>query len=109
MAGAFHSLPAPGRTPIGALAASTGPEVTLQVFWINVDRNIVRAAQKQGGDWPNPSKVVGPLRAGSKFAPAQWEGGKYVRVYYQSEDNSVLEICKDHDRDWYGGATVGRA
>ncbi|KAL1679136.1 fungal fucose-specific lectin-domain-containing protein [Schizophyllum commune] len=104
--GDFRAGPAPGRTPIGALFGSWRG-VVLDVYWMNTDSEIVRATNIDG--WWNNSTVVGPLERGAKFAPAQWDGGRYVRVYYQSADNSVLEICNDNDEGWYSGVTVGKA
>ncbi|KAL1748022.1 fungal fucose-specific lectin-domain-containing protein [Schizophyllum fasciatum] len=104
--GAFSGDLAPGRTPIGALYGSWRG-VVLDLYWMNRNSEIMRSVNLDGR-W-HTDKVVGPLVRGSKFAPAQWEGGRYVRVYYQSADNSVLEICNDNNATWYSGVTVGKA
>ncbi|KAH9897836.1 fungal fucose-specific lectin-domain-containing protein [Cubamyces lactineus] len=57
------------------------------------------------GCW-RTSKVMGPLARGTRCAPAQWDDGKHVRVYYQAEHNCVLGVCKDDNGEWYPGATA---
>ncbi|KAL1747999.1 fungal fucose-specific lectin-domain-containing protein [Schizophyllum fasciatum] len=105
--GSFFGGPAPGRTQIGALFGSWRG-VVLDVYWMNTHSEIVRAVNLNGA-W-HTSKVVGPLKRGARFAPAQWEGGRYIRVYYQSADNSVLEVCNnDNSANWHPGSTVGKA
>lgn len=105
-AGDFVGGKAPGQTRIGALFGSWRG-VVLDVYWMNADLEIIRCVNIDG--YWRSSTVVGPLMPGAKFAPAQWEGGKYIRVYYQSADDSVLEICNDNNGEWYSGVTVGKA
>ncbi|KAJ7107407.1 fungal fucose-specific lectin-domain-containing protein [Mycena epipterygia] len=102
--GDFNGGKAPGGTQIGALY---GDHVVLDVYWINTDSEIIRCVLI-GGIW-RTSKVVGLLARGVRFAPAQWEGGNYIRVYYQSADNSVWEICKDNNGEWFSGGRIAKA
>ncbi|KAJ8488124.1 hypothetical protein ONZ51_g3730 [Trametes cubensis] len=102
--GGFSGDKAPGQTQIGAFFAGSRGDVP-EVYWMNIDNDIIRSVQTDGC-W-RTSKVVGPLTRGTRFAPAQWDDGKHVRVYYQAEDNCVLEVCKDDNGEWYAGSTVG--
>lgn len=69
------------------------------------DNEIVQM-RNTSGQWGFTNKVVGPLMSGARFAVAQWEDGKSVRVYYQSEDDSLLEVCNDDGSAWYSGTTI---
>ena len=73
---------------------------------MNTQQDIVQ--MRHNSKWGHTSKIVGPLKAGTRFATTQWEYGKYVRLYYQSIDNSVLEVCNDKGQ-LYSGATVAQA
>ncbi|KAI0334364.1 fucose-specific lectin [Cubamyces sp. BRFM 1775] len=105
--GGFSGDKAPGQTQIGAFFAGSRGDVP-EVYWMNIDNDIIRSVQTDGC-W-RTSKVVGPLARGARFAPVQWDDGKHVRVYYQAEDNCVVEVCRDYNGEWYAGAvTVGEA
>ncbi|KAK0438157.1 fungal fucose-specific lectin-domain-containing protein [Desarmillaria tabescens] len=96
---------APGCVPISAIGYGTsngGAE--LHVYWRNLDNEIV--GTKNTGSWGPVNTVVGGLKPGTQFAAAQWSNGKNLRLYYQTADDSVLEMVNDSGF-WVGGATVG--
>ncbi len=98
---------APGRTPISALGYPVaGGGVVLRVFWVSVQSEIVQI--ENTGHWGAVSSIVGQLKPGVEFAAAQWDDGKHLRVYYQSTDDSMLEICNEGS-GWFSGATVVNA
>ena len=74
------------------------------VYWLDSTGWIIRYTEVQGS-WKE-SRVVGPLLCGAKFAVSSWEHGRYVRIYYQSPDYRVLEVCSDDGSVWYAGAFV---
>jgi len=76
------------------------------VYWRNLQNEIV--VTKNTGCWGSINKVVGNLKPGIQFAAAQWSNGKNLRLYYQTDDDSVLELCNDGG-SWFGGATVDKA
>ncbi|KAK0477566.1 hypothetical protein IW261DRAFT_1565880 [Armillaria novae-zelandiae] len=63
---------------------------------------------KNTGSWGPVNKVVEGLKPGTQFAAAQWSNGKNMRLYYQTADDSVLEMVND-GASWVGGASVGNA
>ncbi|SJL06968.1 uncharacterized protein ARMOST_10310 [Armillaria ostoyae] len=98
---------APGCVPISVLGYVTsagGPE--LHVYWRNLENQIVGTTNT--ASWGPVNTVVGGLRPGIQFAAAQWNTGKNLRLYYQTPDDSVLEVVND-GASWVGGATVGNA
>ena len=97
---------APGRTHIGALC-ETWRGVRLNVFWMNLASEITRAVQVDN-TW-RISTVVGPLSRTARFSPAQWAGGKHIRVYYQSDKYTVLEMCNDDGESrWTPGGRIAQ-
>ncbi|KAL1748020.1 fungal fucose-specific lectin-domain-containing protein [Schizophyllum fasciatum] len=106
--GAFNVGRAPGRTQIGVLCGTWRRGVILDVYWLNMASEITRAMHIDG--YWQISKVVGPLFRSVRFVAEQWDGGKHIRVYYQSKDNSVLEVCNDNgEQDWVPGSHVAQA
>ncbi|KAL1748021.1 fungal fucose-specific lectin-domain-containing protein [Schizophyllum fasciatum] len=106
-AGEFNVGRAPGRTQIGALCG-TWRGVVLDVYWLNVESEITRAAHIDGS-W-RTSRVVGPLFRSARFVPEQWDGGRHIRVYYQASDNSIREICNDNgNAHWVPGSHIAQA
>ncbi|KAK0435970.1 fungal fucose-specific lectin-domain-containing protein [Armillaria borealis] len=98
---------APGCVPISALGYGTSDGgAELHVYWRNPENQIV--GTKNTGSWGPVNKVVGGLKPGIQFAAAQWSNGKNLRLYYQTADDSVLEMVND-GASWVGGASVGNA
>ncbi len=98
---------APGCVPISALGYGTSDGgAELQVYWRNLENQIV--GTKNTGSWGSVNKVVGGLKPGTQFAAAQWSNGMNLRLYYQTADDSVLEMVND-GASWVGGASVGNA
>ncbi|KAL1685909.1 fungal fucose-specific lectin-domain-containing protein [Schizophyllum commune] len=105
-AGNLNVGKAPGRTHIGALC-ETWRGVRLNVFWMNLASEITRAVQVNN-TW-HISTVVGPLPRTARFTPAQWAGGKHIRVYYQSDKYTVLEMCNDDGESrWTPGGQIAQ-
>ncbi|KAK0485377.1 fungal fucose-specific lectin-domain-containing protein [Armillaria luteobubalina] len=98
---------APGCVPISALGYGTSDGgAELHVYWRNLENEIV--GTKNTGSWGPVNKVVGGLKPGTQFAAAQWSNGKNLRLYYQTADDSVLEMVND-GTSWVDGASVGNA
>ncbi|SJL14340.1 uncharacterized protein ARMOST_17796 [Armillaria ostoyae] len=96
---------APGCVPISALGYVTSDGAPrLHVYWRNLENQIV--GMKSVDSWGPVHTVVGGLKADTQFAAAQWSNGENLRLYYQTPDDSVLEMVNDA---WVGGATVGNA
>ncbi|OJA19207.1 hypothetical protein AZE42_06768 [Rhizopogon vesiculosus] len=96
---------APGCAPISALGYCTSDGgAKLHVYWRNLENEIV--GMENAGSWGPVNKVVGGLKPGTNFVAAQWSNGEFLRLYHQTADNSVLEICNNGD-SWFGGAIVG--
>ncbi|KAK0216586.1 fungal fucose-specific lectin-domain-containing protein [Armillaria nabsnona] len=89
---------APGCVPISALGYDTSDG--------GAELHIV--GTKNTGSWGPVNKVVGGLKPGTQFAAAQWSNGENLRLYYQTPDDSVLEMVND-GASWVGGASVGNA
>ncbi|KAI5892261.1 uncharacterized protein SCHCODRAFT_02625702 [Schizophyllum commune H4-8] len=105
-AGNLNVGKAPGRTHIGALC-ETWRGVTLNVFWIDLASQITRAVQVNN-TW-HISTVVGNLPRTARFAPSQWAGGKHIRLYYQSDKYTVLEMCNDDGGSrWTPGGQIAQ-
>ncbi|KAK0184055.1 fungal fucose-specific lectin-domain-containing protein [Armillaria mellea] len=95
----------PGYVPISALGYGTSDGgAELHVYWRNLENQIV--GTKNTGSWGPVNKVVGGLKPGTQFAAAQWSNGKNLRLYYQTADDSVLEMVND-GASWVNGASVG--
>jgi hypothetical protein len=98
---------APGCVPISALGYVTSDGGAEQhVYWRNLENEIV--GTKNTGSWGPVNKVIGGLKSGTQFAATHWSKGKNVRLYYQTPDDSVLEMRHDGD-SWSDGATVCKA
>lgn len=80
----------PGGSSISALA--TGGE-QIEVYWRDIDGDIV--VSKIDGTWGDPTQVMGTIGVGYQFAVLQWEKGKLLRLYYQTENGYVGEYCSD--------------
>jgi hypothetical protein len=63
---------------------------------------------KNTGSWGSVNKVIGGLKPGTQFAAAQWNNGRNMRLYYQTADDSLLELVND-GATWVGGTIVGLA
>ncbi|PBK60954.1 fucose-specific lectin [Armillaria solidipes] len=101
---------APGCVPISALGYGTGDGgFKLHVYWRNLENKIV--TMKNTGSWGSVNMVVGGLKPGIQFAAAQWNTRKNLRLYYQTADDSVLEVWNEsNDGDSrLGGAIVRSA
>jgi hypothetical protein len=63
---------------------------------------------KNTGSWGPVNKVVGGLKSGTLFAAAN---GKYLRIYYQANDDSIYEIGNDGNGHgpWSGENKIGDA
>ncbi|GJE96729.1 fungal fucose-specific lectin-domain-containing protein [Phanerochaete sordida] len=94
--------PAAG-TALSAVAIRDGTSLELQVYWMNAQHEIVQARTGPRA-WLEPSKIVGPLNPGTRFAAANW-APRHTRLYYQSSDQSIQELCNDGS-GWFGGAAA---
>ncbi|KAI0750261.1 fucose-specific lectin [Daedaleopsis nitida] len=102
-AGEFDGGANPSQCPLGALYAS-GRGVVLDVYWMDSKQQIVHSVQVNSV-WANGHVTQQSLKSGAKFAVGQWEGGKHVRVYFQSQDGVLRELCKDDfDAEWVAGS-----
>ncbi|KAJ3559349.1 hypothetical protein NM688_g402 [Phlebia brevispora] len=99
--GKLNGGKAPGHTPITAIGYPGRGAAVQKVYWINTQNEIVQAEYK--GNWTPTTTVMGPVRSGSGLAAAHWNNGQRIRLYYQSTDDSVLEICNDGDK-WFSGS-----
>ncbi|KAI0676396.1 fungal fucose-specific lectin-domain-containing protein [Trametes maxima] len=94
--GKFRGAKAPGRTPIRAIATRKGVKTGMDVCWMNADQEIVHSVHNAGPEgWRHGVVAVdtGSLRAGSKFALAQWEEGDPTIIYYRSAVDSVEGVA----------------
>ena len=97
---------APGYTSIKALAWTEENCAVIHLYWTDA-RHLILQTQNTGS-WATVSKVVGPVRPGAQIAAAQWNKGKQLSVFYQSDDNSIVEISGD-GHEWADGAIVAAA
>ena len=80
----------------------------LQVFWTTAENKIVQI-EFHDGDWGTTTRTVTTgLRPGTRFATAQLASGTQRRLYMQSSDDSIVELCDDGE-GWYNGSVVAAA
>jgi hypothetical protein len=91
------------RSPLSALAFS---EVQLQVYYRDLKGRVVFV--RNTGSWSGPNVIEG-VGPGYNFAVAQWESGKYLRLYFQEFTAAITEYCSDNSgQSWFaGGLHVG--
>ncbi|KIJ53173.1 hypothetical protein M422DRAFT_202147, partial [Sphaerobolus stellatus SS14] len=89
--GEFNPGKAPSRAPISALGWEyPNHGIELEVYWTNKQNEIVQL--KNTGYWGSVKTIVGGLKPGSQLAVGHWlEKDKYVRLYYQAADGSIVE------------------
>lgn len=98
---------APKCVPISSIGYTTSDGVViLYVYWHNPENEIV--GMKYNGSWGPTYRVVENSKPNTRFAAAHWSDAEHLRLYYQSADNSVLEVCNDSDF-WFDGAILGSA
>jgi hypothetical protein len=55
--------------------------------------------------WGSVNKVMGPLLGGTHVSAIDRNSGQNVRIYYQRENDDILEKCNDGGV-WFNGAVV---
>jgi hypothetical protein len=94
----FNPGPAIAGTPLGALAFGN---VELQVYWRGLGGPIVFCSNT--GSW-GEATIIEPIGPGYKFAVLQWDSGKYIRLYYQRFDGTLVEYYSDDSgKTWVVG------
>lgn len=87
---------------------SAGTAVGIQTFWLNENRQITNRGYSGGWD-AQPGTVAGPLTTCAQFCAAQFDSGTHLRVYYQTEDSSIIQEVRNDGSGWTPGTTITTA